>query len=110
VEVTDEYNEPHLEKKLVKGAHFGEIGLLYSIKRTATVRATKYNTIAELSKRNFRNLINTYPSLRKRMRKFTSKYNDVFKKYLLGILENIPFLANLKDVDEDAFREIVYFM
>ena len=58
VEVTDENNEPHIEKNLVKGAHFGEVGLIYNIDRTATVRATKYNTIAELGKRHFIQLLN----------------------------------------------------
>ena len=58
MEVTDENNEPHIEKNLVKGAHFGEVGLIYNIDRTATVRATKYNTIAELGKRHFIQLLN----------------------------------------------------
>ena len=44
------------------------------------------------------------------MRKFSSKYNDVFKQYLLGILERIPYIHFLQQVDDDAFRELVYYM
>ena len=35
-------------RKLYPGDHFGEIGLIYNCKRTATVIATNYSTMAAL--------------------------------------------------------------
>lgn len=41
------------------------------------------------------------------MRKFTIGYNDPFKQYLCGILEQISYF---NDLDEKTFQELVWWM
>jgi CRP-like cAMP-binding protein len=107
VEVTDENKDPKHVRELSKGAHFGEVSLVYNTKRTATVMSDTYCNIAEVSSKDFYQILNHFPSLKMRMRKFTSVYNDVWKEYLLSILGQIEYLNELP---EDSFRELVYYM
>jgi hypothetical protein len=54
VNVIDEFNREHVAiKLLVEGEQFGEIGVMYNCKRTASVYCRKYNTTAVLSKQGF---------------------------------------------------------
>lgn len=51
VELTNQHQETYMaEKLLVEGQHFGEIGLLYQCKRTASVISRNYLTIAHMSR------------------------------------------------------------
>lgn len=49
------------------GSFLGEIGLLYDVPRTATVKALTPMTIDVLNVREFRDLLDTAPSLRDRI-------------------------------------------
>jgi len=42
-------NETISEKLLIAGDHFGEVGLIYRCKRTASIVSRNYNTMASLS-------------------------------------------------------------
>ena len=44
----DDSNQDQNNQYLVDGAHFGEIGMLFECKRTATVRSENYGTLALL--------------------------------------------------------------
>ena len=49
-------DEEHQAKPLhylIDGDHFGEIGMLFDCKRTATVRSENYGTLAKLTKSSF---------------------------------------------------------
>ena len=51
VDIKDQTGKNHIcFKLLVEGDHFGEIGLIYGCKRTATVNARNYTTIATFSR------------------------------------------------------------
>jgi CRP-like cAMP-binding protein len=41
------------ECSLAEGDHFGEIGLIYGCRRTATVESSNYGTLAMLTRTNF---------------------------------------------------------
>lgn len=48
---TSKNSQPTIEVKyLFDGDHFGEIGLIYSTKRTATVKSQNYGSLAKLNK------------------------------------------------------------
>ena len=50
----DEKNQDENKvSELFDGDHFGEIGLIYETKRTATVRSENYGTLAKLSKSSY---------------------------------------------------------
>ena len=53
--------DPPVIRTLWKGAHFGEIHLLYRCPRSATVTSTNYNTLARLKLDNFKELISDFP-------------------------------------------------
>jgi len=44
------------DRTLQEGDHFGEIGLIYGCKRTATVESNNYGTLAMLTKSNYLDL------------------------------------------------------
>lgn len=50
--VSDDENKKHVTY-LIDGDHFGEIGMLFDCKRTATVRSENYGTLALLKKSHF---------------------------------------------------------
>ena len=43
-------------KQLIDGDHFGEIGMLFECRRTATVRSEQYGRLALLKKSDFHEL------------------------------------------------------
>lgn len=92
---------------LYRGAHFGEIGVVYNISRTATVRAMYYCTIAELSKCDYEVLTAAYPQIVCKLRRCTEVYRDPWKLHLLRTLRQIDYFSSL---DEGVFNEIVYLM
>jgi len=61
---------------LVEGDHFGEVSLIYKIKRTATVISRNYNTMARMSYPKFRELVYTFPEYLKLLKINTFYYND----------------------------------
>ena len=59
---------------LVDGAHFGEIGMLFECKRTATVRSENYGTLALLKKSHFLELSKTFDNFSSLFKKQIYKY------------------------------------
>ena len=51
----------HFLGKLDEGSHFGDIGLFYKTKRTATVVAGDFSIIAKLSQERYQELILKIP-------------------------------------------------
>jgi CRP-like cAMP-binding protein len=54
-------------KCLEVGNYFGEVGLIYNIRRTATIRSIGYCTYATLSKMHFNNLIKNYGGIKTKL-------------------------------------------
>ena len=48
-EQTDSFNPKVFKKQLYDGDHFGEIGLIFETKRTASVKSLNYGSLARLS-------------------------------------------------------------
>lgn len=59
---------------MVDGAHFGEIGMLFDCKRTATVRSENYGTLAKLSKSHYVELNKTFETFSSLLKKQIFKY------------------------------------
>lgn len=49
------------KKLLVEGDHFGEIGIVFGCRRTATIISRNYNTMAIISSAHYKDLINEIP-------------------------------------------------
>lgn len=107
VTVRDENKQKHEVCGLYPGSHFGEIGLIYNIPRTATVTSSGYCTIASLSKHDFQHIINLYPALIKRFKKFAEAYADPWKTFLLSVLDQMSCFRSLHD---ETFNELPFLM
>lgn len=61
--ITDQKKNTQRMKILRPGDYFGEIGLIYGCIRTATIKSTKYSTLAMLKKESYRDILLEFPSL-----------------------------------------------
>jgi CRP-like cAMP-binding protein len=50
-------------RELYDGDHFGEIGVIFNTKRTATVRSENYGTLARLTKSSYLEMLKTFDSM-----------------------------------------------
>ena len=107
VTVRDEHKVKHEVCGLYPGSHFGEVGLMYNIPRTATVTSAGYCTLASLSKHDFQHIINLYPALIKRFKKFAEAYADPWKTFLLSVLDQLSCFRSLHD---ETFNELPFLM
>ena len=73
-------DEDNIERKrLYDGDHFGEIGLIYGLRRTATVRSKNYGSLAKLFWDDLENLEKSFESLVKSIMQQQSKINTAYK-------------------------------
>jgi len=103
--VLDEYRQPHKVKRLGLGHHFGEVALLYSRPRSASVLATNHATLARISKRQFQLLLEKYPKGRALFQETAGNYNDHYMRFLKKTLRRCPFLRPLK---RSALNRMIY--
>ncbi len=61
---------------LIDGDHFGEIGLIFESKRSATVKSENYGALAMLKKSHFVELAKTFDSLTTLFKHQIFKYQD----------------------------------
>lgn len=59
VSITDD-TSPKPHTYLIDGDHFGEMGLIFDGKRTATVKSENYGTLAKLKRSEFMELSKTF--------------------------------------------------
>ena len=52
------------KQQLYNGDHFGEIGLIFNSKRTASVKSLNYGTLAKLTKPGYKVLLSNFASLK----------------------------------------------
>lgn len=94
VYVTDENQSEKFTTTLKGGNYFGEVALLKSCKRTASVISKNYSTSAELRKDAFFNLISRYQFIQEGMEnRMQEVYNDKWKKFLKRCIRNIDYLS-----------------
>lgn len=92
VNIKDENNKVIKNFKILgNGDYFGEIGLVYGCKRTATVISRKYSTLAKLSKAKFNQVTTEFPRFKEILKKGIFKYNDRMKKFTRNCLKKIPY-------------------
>jgi len=105
VSIFDDMKKLKKLKSLKLGQHFGEIALLYPTLRTASVAASKYVTLAVLSKASFSYLIQRYPKLETFLKASASHYHDTWKKFIKTTLRRCPYFAKLRS---SVLSQIIY--
>ena len=78
-------------KRLYDGDHFGEIGLIYGLRRTATVRSKNYGSLAKLFWDDLENLEKSFESLKRQFKKYIFKYNDTLRAFLEMEMDKITY-------------------
>jgi CRP-like cAMP-binding protein len=108
VYITDENWTRKYTTTLKNGSHFGEIALLKSCKRTATVTSKNYSTLAAMNKMNFDELVQRYPDVKEAFNRFIMiSYNDKWKKFQKRALRNIDYL-NSPNINDPIIEELLY--
>ncbi|MFS8159902.1 MAG: cyclic nucleotide-binding domain-containing protein [Candidatus Roizmanbacteria bacterium] len=92
---------------LTKGNYFGEISMLTEMKRTATVRAREYCTLACISKEDFTKTYEEFPQIYLNFKGRIKEYTDPDFNYRRQMLKTIPYFRNL---DDDTLQELIYLM
>ena len=82
-------------KYLIDGDHFGEIGLLFNCKRTATVKSENYGDLALLKLAHYNELTKTFESFSSIFKKQIFKYNDELTLWLMMEMDKIRYFRNL---------------
>ena len=96
IDIKDQTGFNHIcFKLLVEGDHFGEISLLYGCKRTATVNARNYTTIATLTRQDFKEMTRLYPIYNKYLLIHVYKYQYKKKSFLKEIVKRVEYLEHL---------------
>ena len=86
----EEEDKPDV-KRLYDGDHFGEIGLIYGLRRTATVKSKNYGSLARLSWESLEELEKSFESLKTHFKKYIFKYKDTLRAFLEMEMDKITY-------------------
>ena len=68
-------------KVLKKGDYFGEVSLVYDLRRTASITAQNYCTLGKLTLKNLYGILSNFPHFRKSLISQTHKYDDSMRMF-----------------------------
>ena len=98
-------NDRFKDTLLLRGDHFGEIGLLFDCDRTCTVQSIDYAILARLTKERLPMILSDNPLLLEQFYKHVYAYEDEFKNMMLTIFSKIDYLSELP---APLFHRIIY--
>ena len=104
-EIMDKENEPAPVHNLIDGDHFGEIGMIFECKRTATVRSENYGSLAMLKKSDFMELTKTFEQMTPLFKTQIYKYKDELTLWKYMEMEKIPYFRKLSLATK---QELIY--
>ena len=87
----DKRGDQQISKELVPGDFFGEVSLITTARRTATVLTKNYCTIAEMSKYDFLDLLDRFPYYKRAMHNHLHTYQDDWHSFLIKSIQKIPY-------------------
>ena len=95
----------YLVRELYDGDHFGEIGVIFGNKRTATVRSENYGTLARLNKSSYQEMLKTFDSMTTLFKQNMFKYNDKILRFIELEMDKIAYfrLLTMKTKQELIF-------
>lgn len=93
--------------RLMSGSYFGEVALVTNLKRTATVKAVDYTTLAYLTRDNFTDIKKEFPQVYLNFKNSIKNYTDKDFEFRRSMIKNTPYFRNL---DNDIIDEIVYLL
>ena len=88
-------NAPKPHSFLIDGDHFGEIGMIFDGKRTATVTSVNYGTLAKLKKSDYVELTKTFENFTSEFKNQIYKYQDEQTVWLTIEMNKISYFRSL---------------
>ena len=80
-------------RRLNEGEHFGEIQIIYSCARTASVISMNYNTFATMDWHGYKRLIQDFPEYEVCLRRHVvSTYDDHRIKFIANMIKRVEYL------------------
>lgn len=98
---------------LADGSFFGEYALLFSQKRTASVKSSTYCDLFVLTQEDFKQVLNDFPEFEETMRKEGKSFyimNNEYKNILIGIkrvIEKIEIFKNFGPEFRDTLVKLL---
>ena len=90
--------EDNVNHELSAGMYFGEVGVLLSSRRTATVTALNYCVLAVLPASSFHRI--STPTLRTHLREHIYlHYRESWREFVLSSLKSLPLFSSIPDLD-----------
>lgn len=81
-----------------EGEYFGEISLITNMKRTATIRAKDFCTLAYMTKRHFLASREEFPQIFQSFkRSIKDRYDDENLRFRKKMIKNVPYFKNLSE-------------
>ncbi len=106
--VKDQFKKDKFVKDIQPGTLFGEVGLIYNTKRTASIRSKDQCTVGAISEEVFQDMIKQYPEIEKSLINEARKYKDHWKRYQIQVLGNIDYLLDIPySLKEDIHYRLV---
>lgn len=96
-----------IETPLFPGDLFGEVAILNNCKRTATVKANNYSTIAYLDKDTFTRIFNNDQKALEVLKEGRKKYQDEWKVFLK---QNLAYIDYIKPCSEETLEQLSYYL
>lgn len=107
VYVRNRHQIKKLVNKLKKGDMFGEVAILNNSKRTATVKASNYSTIAHVEKDTFFRIFNKDLDAMKVIKEKRKEYQDEYK---LFVKDNLRYIDYIKNCSEETLENLTYYI
>jgi CRP-like cAMP-binding protein len=93
--------------RLSTGSYFGEVAIVTNLKRTTTVKAFEYTTLAYLTRENFADIRKEFPQVYLNFKYNIKQYTDTDFEFRRNMIKNTPYFRNL---DKEIIDEIVYLL
>jgi CRP-like cAMP-binding protein len=111
VNIKDTRGQEHSAVKLLtEGDYFGEIALIYSCPRTASVQSRNYNTMARISYHQYREIVNEFPEFLKVLKRHIQTYKDITQNFLQEMILRLPFVKHAPEIDIFTIFSLMYRM
>ena len=92
---------------LIDGDHFGEIGMIFEGKRTATVTSVNYGTLARLKRSDYMELTKSFETFTSEFKNQIYKYQDDQTMWLMVEMDKISYFRSLSLATK---QEIIFNM
>ena len=98
VKVRDQNGHEQVVGFLKEGDHFGELSIIYSCRRSATVQSKNYQALARINRQFFKEVVSEFPEWETALKnKAIKSYRDKKIQFILRMLKRVEYLEKHDD-------------